>query len=174
NGVIDPMLRIPLMYRPVGGVTHPQPAQGWASIIDIAPTVLQDAAAPPMNLPSAIPLQQLVEAPRPGPVFAVSDGLVWNHLKKVVPEARKPEFDRLRVVAYLDGWKLVQDATWNQTHAYDLTTDPGELSDRWSTAPAELVEVAAAARGIAAKKVQGPPAPLTDEIEERLRSWGYL
>lgn len=174
NGVIDPMLRVPLIYRPAGGASRPGPAKGWASLIDLAPTIVREAGAPAMTLPSAVPLQELVERARPKPVFAVSDGLVWNHLKKVVPQERKADFDRLRVVAYSDRWKVITDCTRKESFAYDLDIDPGELDDRWAVARGELAPISAEATAIGDAMTRGPPVPLTSEIEERLKSWGYL
>jgi arylsulfatase A-like enzyme len=174
NGVIDPMLRIPIIYRPAGGLPAGVRGEGWASIIDLAPTILRDAAAPAMNLPSAVALQDLAHLPRPKPVFAVSDGLVWSHLKKLVPESRKAEFDRLRVVAYSDRWKLVTDFTRKESFAYDLEADPDELRNRWPEAGSILGSIPAQSTSIGEAMTRGPPAPLTDEIEERLKSWGYL
>lgn len=174
NGIIDPMLRIPLVYRPVGGTGRPVEGKGWASIIDVVPTILRDAGGGRMNLPSAIPLQDLVDQPRPDPVFAVSDGLVWNHLKKVVPLARKPEFDRIRVVAYAEDWKLVYDATRRETQAYDLSRDPGEARNDWSGAPAWVTRLQENAEIIGRQMTESVPVPLAPDIEERLRGWGYV
>jgi arylsulfatase A-like enzyme len=174
NGVIDPMMRIPLVYRPVGGTGRGTEGKGWASLIDIVPTILREAGAHGMNVPSALPLQDLVDAPRPEPVFAVSDGLVWNHLKKAVPVERKPEFDRIRVVAYAEGWKLVFDATRNETQAYELTKDPGELVNRWGDTPEFVTRLKEPASDIGQRMTQSRPVPLTPDIEERLRGWGYV
>ncbi|HEY1197618.1 MAG TPA: sulfatase-like hydrolase/transferase [Thermoplasmata archaeon] len=174
NGIIDPMLRIPMVYRPVGGTGRTTRGQGWASLIDIAPTFLREAQINGINLPSALPLQDLVDRPRPTPVFAVSDGLVWSHLKKVVPESRKPEFDRVRVVAYSGGLKLVVDTTRPERQAYDLEQDPGEVHDVWEDVRDSLAPVADAAVNIGRRMTEKVPEELTPEIEERLRGWGYV
>ncbi len=174
NGVIDPMLRIPLVYRPVGGTGRPVEGTGWASIIDVVPTIVRDAGADSMNLPSAVPLQDLVGQPRPTPVFAVSDGLVWNHLKKVVPPARKAEFDRIRVVAYSDDWKLIYDATGRGTEVFDLHRDPGETVNCWSDVRASIGFLQEKAESIGRRMTESATVPLASDIEERLRGWGYV
>ncbi|MCI4345935.1 MAG: sulfatase-like hydrolase/transferase [Thermoplasmata archaeon] len=174
NGVIDPMLRIPLVYRPAGGTGRAVEGKGWASLIDVVPTLLREAGMNGMSVPSAVPLQELIDAPRPAPVFAVSDGLVWNHLKKAVPAERKPEFDRIRVIAYAEEWKLVYDATRNETQAYDLSSDPGELRDRWGDTPEFVARLRASAGEIGERMTQSRPVPLAPDIEERLRGWGYV
>jgi arylsulfatase A-like enzyme len=168
------MLRIPLLYRPAGGTGRAVEGKGWASLIDVAPTLLKEAGMNGMSVPSAVPLQDIIDAPRPAPAFAVSDGLVWNHLKKAVPVERKPEFDRIRVVAYAEEWKLVYDATRNETQAYDLSTDPGELRDRWGDTPEFVTRLRATAGEIGERMTQSRPVPLAPDIEERLRGWGYV
>ena len=174
NGVIDPMLRIPMIYRPAGGTGQMIRGKGWASLIDIAPTFLQAAGTNGLNLPSAHPLQYLVDQPRPTPVFAVSDGLVWSHLKKAVPLSRKPEFDRVRVVAYQGGLKLVVDTTNNTEQAYDVDRDPGESHDVWAEVRESISSTTDAAFFIGKRMTENAPEEISPEIEERLRGWGYV
>jgi arylsulfatase A-like enzyme len=174
NGVIDPMLRIPLVYRPANGTVPSHVGKGWASLIDIAPTVLRELELPDGRYASAFPLQDLATSERPFPLFAVSDGLVWNHLKRVVPESRKTEFDRVRVVAYEGKWKLVFDATQGRTQLYDIESDPSEDHDLWPTQAAAVPSLAQQAGDIARKMVAVPVSPLSPEIENRLKSWGYV
>jgi arylsulfatase A-like enzyme len=172
--VIDPMLRIPLVYRPADGAVPTHVGKGWASLIDIAPTILRELDFPDGRYPSAHPLQDLASGERPGPLFAVSDGLVWNHLKRIVPEERKPEFDRLRVVAYEGNWKVVVDVTRGETQAYDLESDPGENHDLWAGTQDSRTPIAKQAAEIGKRMTSSAPTPLTPEIEDRLRSWGYV
>jgi arylsulfatase A-like enzyme len=174
NGVIDPMLRIPLVYRPADGNVASQVGKGWASLIDIAPTILRELDLPDGRYPSAYPLQDLATSDRATPLLAVSDGLVWNHLKRIVPMDRKAEFDRLRVVAYEGDVKVVVDVTRGETQVFDLKSDPGENHDIWEGARDPRVSVAEVAAEVGRKMSAVTPTPLTPEIEERLRSWGYV
>jgi arylsulfatase A-like enzyme len=174
NGVIDPMLRIPLLYRPPGGVAPPKRARGWASLIDLAPTIFGQTGVSGTSSPAAVELDRLLESSRAEPAFAVSDGLVWNHLKKVVPESRRPEFDRLRVVAYWGENKLIFDSTQGTTIQYDLSRDPGESFGRPAgpgDGPSAELE---SARTIATQMTATAPVPLAKDVEERLRGWGYV
>jgi arylsulfatase A-like enzyme len=173
NGVIDPMLRIPLLFRPPGGARAPATAQGWASLIDVAPTVSAAAGIGSMGSPSAVELGRLVSEPRPDPVYAVSDGLVWNHLKRVVPEDRRPEFDRLRVVAYYGRSKLVLDSTSDGSQLFDLATDPEEERDLTRDRPQELGLRLPGLREVAGRMTASEPVPLAKDVEDRLRAWGY-
>jgi arylsulfatase A-like enzyme len=174
NGVVDSMLRIPMIYRPVGGVKGGRVGKGWASLVDIAPTVLRDAGVTGLSTPSAYPLQYLADLERPTPCFAASDGLVWNHLKRVVPAERKAEFDRVRVVAYSGDVKLVRDFTSQKTAAFNLRKDPAEDLDIWPQSSGELFDLERSADEIGERMTRGAPAPISAEIEERLRSWGYV
>jgi arylsulfatase A-like enzyme len=175
NGVIDPMLRIPLWYRPPGGTGGPVTAKGWASIIDVAPTIVEEVDSGNIGrFPSAVPLMNLVDKTRESPVFAMSDGLVWNHLKNALPGSRRSEFDRIRVVAYRSRWKTILDVTRNEIAAFDLETDPGEDHNLWEGGQIALAPQISASRAIGEQISHSPSIELDKDVADRLRSWGYV
>jgi len=175
----DPMIRIPLWVRRPRNPTSRGPAQGWGSLVDVAPTLAEDAGLTGGFPSSGYPVDRLRTAARPAPVFSVADGLVW---KTIIPEHergrlsadRKSTFDRILVAAYEGPLKIVYDAADGRSRAFDIRLDPGELRDLWPERGPELGPLASEARSIAARMVPGSPVEVADDVEERLRSWGYI
>jgi arylsulfatase A-like enzyme len=168
----DSLIRIPLWVRFPHGRFGGRTALGWASLIDLAPTFLAETASPAAGpARSGIPLAELIDAPRPGPIFAMSDGIIGENW---IPAHRKGDFDRIRVAAYEGRTKVILERNPEMVHAFDIESDPRELRDLWSSEPSRWDSLAGSAREVA-QKLEGTEGPeITDEIEDRLKSWGYL
>jgi arylsulfatase A-like enzyme len=175
NRIDEPELRVPLLVRPPGGRGAGSRAQGWASLIDIAPTVLRTAGieVPTGELPG-VPLMDLIDSPRPSPVFALNDGLVHAPDAASAPQDRRRELDRFLVGVYLDDRKLVLDPVTGETHAFNVDRDRFEREDLWEAERADFAPLADLAGEVGREVLGGPGASLGADVEDRLRSWGYI
>ncbi|MCI4363604.1 MAG: sulfatase [Thermoplasmata archaeon] len=168
-------VRIPLWVRfphaEQGGAT----ARGWASLIDVAPTVLEAAGAGALGSDHSVPLGTLIHADRAGPVLSAADGVLWDPMARGVTSERRRQFDRPWIAAYANGWKLTLDVEADESHVYSIIKDPAEthaLQDMGGEP--ELVELLTAARLAGKQLTSAASRTLKPEIEERLRSWGYI
>ena len=168
----DPELRIPLIYRPPDRVPGRE-AVGWASLIDVAPTLLAVASTEPSAPLSGVPLPSLVETPRADPVLSMSDGLIFGHVRTRFSPDRRSAFDRVWGVAYQGDRKAIVEPTRAEVRVYDIARDLAERLNLWSgpSAPADPLEQAA--RDVAHRMVSAVQRPPTEEVADRLRSWGY-
>ncbi len=174
----DPLVRIPLWIRRPSAPGWAGEGTGWASLVDVAPTLVEDAGLPGFPMGSGFALGELRDR-RPGPVLTAADGLVW---KTIIPEhergrlsdQRKHAFDRILTAAYEGSVKVTFDASEDRFQAFDIVDDPGELHDLWPTRSAELGGLATEARMVAHRMAHGPEAAVSDDVEDRLRSWGYI
>ncbi|MCI4327030.1 MAG: sulfatase-like hydrolase/transferase [Thermoplasmata archaeon] len=175
----EPLVRIPLWWRRARDRPTPGAATGWASLVDVAPTLAEDAGLPFGFVGSGVPLASLRDRPRDGPVLSVADGLVWKtiipeHERGRLSEQRKHAFDRILVAGWEGDAKVVYDATEDRTRAYDLRSDPGEGTDVWPARASELGPLAGEVRSVAGRMSGQAPVAVSDDVEERLRSWGYI
>lgn len=167
-------VRIPLWVRYPGGERGGVSARGWASLVDVAPTALRAAGAAGSPSEGAYPLDALIDGERPRPVLSAADGILWDPMARGVSSERRKQFDRPWVAAYAGEWKLTLDVQAGKAQAYRILEDPGEaqplaIEDRPGLLP--LLEAAQ----VAGRQLRhGSGHALRPEIEERLRSWGYL
>ena len=167
----DALLRIPMLARMPGGRDAGRVATGWASLVDVAPTVLSFIESRSPAEFSGVPLTDLIEAPRAGPVFALHDGTLGD---RWVPESRRAELERIAVAAFRNEMKVVVRFAPEETQAYDLRRDPGESTDVWDVERPDLRELAGRAQAIG-RAVEELPAERTDSaVQHRLESWGYV
>jgi arylsulfatase A-like enzyme len=172
--VDEPLLRVPLWMRPPGGGGNGQRARGWASLIDLFPTILQAAGAPSPGLPSAVPLRSLLDQDRPEPVFAMADGIVWDHIRSRFGKDREAVWDRPMIAAYQGSRKVVMTAAGEETQLFDIDADPREERDLWPTSDVAVLDLASRARKVGGLMLQDGTQTVDREVEERLRSWGYI
>jgi arylsulfatase A-like enzyme len=172
TAIDEPEIRVPLLVRPPGGVQGPKTALGWASLIDVAPTMLNAAGVPEAaaNLPGT-DLRGLFEAPRSAPVLALSDGLV--HAARAPPK-RKADIDRLLDGASQDDRKVVVDPALGTIRAFDVARDRFESRDLWIDEQADFAPLSELAIDLGRQVLGGPVASLGSDVEDRLRSWGYI
>ncbi|MCI4318251.1 MAG: hypothetical protein L3J96_06895 [Thermoplasmata archaeon] len=119
-------------------------------------------------------LEPLVENERPGPVFAMSDGIVHEPDRERVPLERRQTIDRLVVAAYEGNRKVVLDLESNEFKAYDPDADPLETADLSAAEGPELAALVESARNVGRKILGREESELTADVEDRLRSWGYI
>ncbi len=175
NRIDEPELRIPFLVRPPGGLPGPRTALGWASLIDVAPTCLRAAGqASDAERMSGIDLNEVVEAPRSTPVFALNDGLVHRADAESAPSERRKELDRFLVGVYVDDRKLILDPVTGATTAFQVDADRFERDDRWESERADFAPLADLAADVGRRVLGGPEAHLSGDVEDRLRSWGYI
>jgi len=173
--VTEPVVRVPLWYRhPSGrlaGVTVQQPA----NLIDVFPTVLEDAGVSPVTRTEGVNLAQLAVGPRTTPSFTMSEGVDHRSvLDRLMDKSRVDLLDRVMVAAYHDSVKLVWDATDLKARAFRLDVDSQEENDVFDTTVPLLTELADESRRHA-EAIQGTPrAAPSPDVEDRLKSWGYV
>jgi arylsulfatase A-like enzyme len=169
----EPLLRIPMIARFPSDKT-PYVSDSWASLVDIEPTLMAAAGIPKRSEADGIPLQALRDLPRPGPVLAGCDGVVFDHNRSRISSPRMDALDHTMGVAYDGNWKVVVDATAGMVRAFDISTDTEESKDRWDPHDPALQRLEQAARSAATALTKIPHAEMSAEVEDRLRSWGYL
>jgi arylsulfatase A-like enzyme len=174
-GIDEPEVRIPLLFRPPGGVSGGRRAMGWASLVDIAPTFYEAAGldAASTGLPG-LSLTRLTEGPRPGPVYAMNDGLVHAPDAARAPTERRARLDRLLVGAYIDDRKLVYDPAIGQARAFDVARDRFETTDLWESERADFAPLEDVSTEIGRRLLGGNASSMGTDVEDRLKSWGYI
>lgn len=175
----ESLVRIPLWYRPPGGVGGGRVGKGWASLVDVAPTLLEAAGDSGALLSSGLPLDHLLDTPRPSPAFSVADGLVWTtiipeHERGRLSARRRAEFDHIWVAGYQGSRKLLYQAGREPPALYDIDADPGEEVDLWPTEGGRFTELSEETRRIARQLTESRTPPTPPDVEDRLRSWGYI
>jgi arylsulfatase A-like enzyme len=174
-GVDEPELRVPLSVRYAQRRHAGSTAVGWASLIDVYSTLLSEAGVPvPLRPSRPVSLEELVEAPRADPVYAMSDGLVHASDANQASSARRQAIDRLLVAGYEGEFKVVHDPVTGDLKAFHATDDPAEARDVAALHGPELAPLAEGVREIGRRIVAGPSSELPTDVEDRLRSWGYI
>jgi arylsulfatase A-like enzyme len=168
----DCELRIPLVYRPAGGTSH-RVARGWATLVDVAPTLLAAAGADRPNLPSAVPLDRLVSSDRPGPALSMSDGLIFGHVRTRFEPARRDLFDRVWGVAYQGNRKVLVESGSRSVREYDVAADPEERQNVYARRSESVDPLEGSAREVTRLMTSAPRVAPSPEVADRLRSWGY-
>lgn len=172
--VDEQLIRIPLWVRYPRDEAGGARAQGWASLVDLFPTLLTAAGYAAAPTSSGFPLEDAVDHERAQPVVAVSDGIVWKHFRDKFDSTRAEEWDRVWGSGYLGNRKVIVDAATGAVRAFDVSHDPAESQDLWPAESDSLTAVASAAREAGAKTMASGPASLDRDVEERLKAWGYL
>lgn len=171
--VWEPLLRVPLWVRWPLGRGGGRQATGWASLIDVLPTVLEACGASEGLRGSGLPLTQLVGAARPGPALAMSDGLQGKqNLAQLAPD-RVALWDTPWIAGYADDRKLLLDLERDELQVYEVMRDPKELRDRWPEEKNTLSDLGQQVRDAGHALTGRAPAPVTADIASRLKSWGY-
>jgi len=171
--VDEQLVRVPMWLRLPGGAQGGTEGRGWASLVDIAPTVFELSGRPRSVHRSAYSLTSLTDAERPEPAVAISDGIVWGHFRSRFRPEGVDKFDRVYAAAYSGDWKVVADMRTNSQSAYDVARDPGETRNEWTDSDA-LSRLSVVARAAGARTTSGTPSELTEDVEDRLTAWGYV
>lgn len=169
----ETLLRVPLVVRFPGesGLSvNPQ----WVSLIDVAPTVALAAGLPSIPAFEGEPLPRFAEVSRKSPVLACSDGIVWSRDRSRFSRESVERLDRPAGVAYLGDYKVIVDGVTSGTRAYEISSDPAERNNVWDDARRDLVQLRSIADDVARRLVAEPRPAISDAVEERLQSWGYV
>jgi arylsulfatase A-like enzyme len=172
--VWESILRVPLWIRFPSGEHRGQTAQGWASLIDLFPTLLGIAGAPVPYLADAIPLLDLLDRPRPIPVLSMSDGTTSKRTLIALSTRERAEFwDKPFVAAYEGDDKVIYDVETGSYQIFNVREDPLEEHDLAAQRGPELGTLVDRARQAGAQLIGKARLELTPELDDRLRSWGY-
>ncbi len=170
----EELLRVPLWVRYPRGEHGGETARGWSSLVDLAPTALELAGVRSPGPVHGVPLTSLIDAERTGPVFAMADGLALAQERRQIGDDRMAWIDRLWVAAYEEERKITYDIADARTRAFDLSRDPSGTTDLWATAPGEFERLSLEARRVADRLTGAGSSEFSEEVEDRLRSWGYV
>jgi arylsulfatase A-like enzyme len=168
----EPLLRIPFWVR-LPGARSPRPsASGWTSLIDIPATALAMADGERVPSDEPVPIPALIDSPRPRPLLAMSEGLLWDRWPDVPPD-RRQWLDRVEVAAYEEDWKVIVNARDGATRAYDVAHDPTESTDQWEREQGRLAHLAKLARLAGQQLLNVQMEKPSAEVDARLAAWGY-
>lgn len=173
--VWEPVVRIPLWIRYPDGQGAGQRPSEWASLVDVAPTLLRLAGREFHGTGSSVTLDPLEPHARSGPVLTVSDGCpaAIRGLKNSASPEVVRFWDQLHLAAYAGDWKVLEFPDTNRVEAHDLAKDPTEQHDDWSVAPPEAVALRDRLRFPVASFAEAKHSATDGTLERRLRSWGY-
>ncbi len=168
GGLHEPLLWIPLLVKyPRSRAVAAARVGNFVQLVDLAPTILQEAA---IEIPGAFrgdPLDRVghpsVAEFYPPAAFRLRKGLAWE-----------------RQTALYDGgrFKLVLKNRGDAA-LYDLEADPSESDDLAAVMPDRTAEMAEAilkwyGEGVPVDEPSGVPSGLDEEAARKLRSLGYL
>lgn len=175
--VWEQVLRVPLWVRPPGGGGGGKRAVGWASHVDLLPTLVQAAGGglPSRTAEGGVELATLLDSERPGPVLAMADGVPPQDplLARATPE-RIAELNHPWVVGYQGSLKIVLDPARNAWRVFDVDEDPDEQRDLSTKAEPSMEPLREKLRAVGARVLQQRNEGLSLTVMQRLRSWGYL
>lgn len=171
--LFEESVRIPLIVRLPGGAGAGERRDQVASIMDVAPTILALAGAPPLTTVAGRPLLAL-------------DGHAGERRDLALSEIWRKEPVEIGPMMALrgDGWKLVaRRRDGSPLQLFDLSSDPGEqhdrledggaLAERALTALAEVREQLETLRELHAPG-RDRESDIPAEMEAELRSLGYI
>ncbi len=175
NSTDDGLLRVPLIAR-LPGLLPGGSARGWASLVDLAPTVFEAAGVPATGDYRGRLLSDLMSQDRPDPVWALSDGLPARHLDGIVnPRVLRQETSqRHRIVAYEGSSKWTYDLASRrlaEASATAASLDGVAASDQ--ERERARARILADAEQYSDLLVRHGSSSVSAEVSDRLESWGY-
>jgi sulfatase-like protein len=173
--VWEPILRIPLFIRYPRSRGAGAVGRGWASLVDIAPTVLESAGVSHTRFGSAYSLKDLIDFLRPEPVWAISDGASNRKVIESACGSGPAEYwDRVLVAGYSGSTKVITDINDQRTEAYDVVLDQGESSDRFAQLTDKELKLSRGAVERGSRFLADCRGSSSPTVDEHLRGWGYL
>jgi arylsulfatase A-like enzyme len=171
----EPVVRIPMWIRYPDGHLAGKQGTGWASLIDVAPTLLRLASDEQTPFGRGLSLDDLVDRPRPDSVFTVGDGCpaAERGLKRwATPEVVR-FWNQPQIAAYQGDWKFLQFPDSGVLEAHELTKDPDEATDRSMELGTQAEGILRQLRDPIKELTASPHVPRAVELQNRLASWGY-
>jgi arylsulfatase A-like enzyme len=162
--IYDEIMRVPVVMWGPGRIPAGRRIRTPVSLVDLPPTILDLAGAPPMN---DIDGESQVARLRGGPedldrvVFAESPPIKDFHEHQTVARALTTKW-------------ILTASTPPELVAYDLVSDPGE--QRPLADPAVLErgrQILAGYTALGAKRSEPTRVPVSDETRQRLKALGY-
>jgi arylsulfatase A-like enzyme len=173
----ETLLNVPLIVRPPGG-DGGSTVEAPVETRDVFPTVLELADVDPpdgseisYNALLASPGREYVigeyRAPQPSMESIAS-------MFGSVPEAMRA-YDRALRSIRTDRWKLIEGSD-GSVELYDLSSDPGETTDRSSERPGTVAELSARldAEGVPKSPASRTDVEMAEASRERLEDLGYI
>lgn len=173
--VDEQITRIPLTVRFPESQFAGAIADGWSSLVDIAPLIYRLTGVAPPSAMSGVDLGSLIGKPRPSPAVAISDGIVGGDQAAAwVPAAMLPKLHHVMAAVYSGDWKVVVEQHEPVAKAYNLALDPAETVDRWAAEGPRLQSEAEMGRWVVNRIVDSPTSQMNPEVLRRLEGWGYI
>lgn len=172
--VWESIVRIPLWIRFPDGRYAGARARGWASLVDVMPTLLEEAGVTSPTSHFACRLPHIVDRDRPTPVMAMSDGLSRREiLAKLAPAAVVNDWDQPFLAAYQGDTKVIVNVEQESGQLFDLRTDPSESAGVDAAAAPGAGPLWNSALRAARRITERPKDAPDPALDARLRSWGY-
>lgn len=169
-GLSEEITRIPLWLRLPGATHRGRRSDAWVSLVDVAPTVLELAGYRGAQPGPGELLPALVDEPRAGPVWSISEGMFGGWEYDELDPRRVAFLDRIQLAAYENDTKVVYDAASGTAEFYDFETRSGALRHRPDGATDEVVS---SLRRVT-KLAEAGPIRADGSVKSRLEAWGYL
>ncbi len=170
--VDEELIRIPLwIRRPSHGTTYRE-AAGWASLIDVPRTVVEEVGADWYGDPSARYLSSTLPMPPQRMVHSMNDGLTPNEAPELPPE-RRAFLDRFDVVTYQGRLKAIASKS-GPARLFGVSSESplqGVVELAVTPEAKELVEFTRDLQESAWSRASGQPYHGT--VERRIAGWGY-
>jgi len=172
--VTEPVARIPLWIRFPFAERAGAVARGWASLIDIYPTALEETRCPVPSPTPGVNLRRLIDRPRSGPVLVASDGVQATIRKRnLVSDEVIRRLDRVWVAAYEEDRKVVFDASTGTLTSLVLDRAKSPSLDGWRSENGGVSDLAQTVRAVGRAMLATPEMPEDRSTSDRLASWGY-
>lgn len=170
-GTSDTLLRIPLVARFPHEEHGGEKIESWASLVDVLGTCTLEAGVSEAPQTSGKSLRELSDTPRSEPVFAVADGVVTDY-GHAVPSERRRDIDRVSVVAYTPGAKLVLSGS--RSGGVHPSSELVEIGSGGFESPSRHhLPVIESMREIYASLLRPGPGIPVPAATDSLASWGY-
>lgn len=172
--VTEPLTRIPMWVRFPKRRFAGQRATGWASLIDILPTVLDEAGIRSATGWQGVPLTNLIDRERQDPVIAVADGIRSTiRDTNLIPEDIRRQYDRVWVAVYDGNRRVLYDARDDEVTAFSTLPEDDSRRNVWASESESLSRLEAVARQTASNMLKSSRAISQEGVEQRLAAWGY-
>ena len=153
----DHQVRVPLLLA--GPELAPARVPGAVGLVDVAPTLLDLLGTPPG------------EGFLGQPIPRSAGGFVPDPKRPVFAETQR--FAKRQAVV-LGDHKLIVDREEDRAQLFDLASDPAETTNLAATATEKLAELRSVLDVYAGTRTEVEAVPLDPDMEEALRSLGYL
>lgn len=170
----EEIVRIPMLVKFPKGEYRGTRCSRWASLVDVAPTVLGELGEPSRLRTSGFSLKELVDRDRSTPVLTVSDGLGKLQGASLPPE-RRMELNQIQAAAYRGEIKVVVGGGADTKVQVYIVAEPAagrstvwHPNDHERSSLQNFAEMAVKAMG------SDDRGSLPIQVADRLRAWGYV